>query len=170
MSETRRLRCSYALLAAAIFVSILIATPAWSTQSAPQLAGPTSGSDSTAYDLLVGFFAFDGDQFDVAARHFFRAAQAQPNAQIAEYAMRSALLANDDKTAIAAGQLWSRLDSDNPVSIEFRVRAYSRLAAIEPAIDELDRLRHLILAMVIMVTCRYCRCYLRIPLTLLRSS
>ena len=139
MSKTRRLRYFSALLTAVVVALIVIATPAWSAQSARQV----SNSSASSHDILIAFLAFDREQYDVAARHFLHVAQAHPDVQIAEYAMRSALLADDRERAIAAGQLWSRLDSDNPVSIEFRVRAYSRLAAIEPAVDELDRLRQL---------------------------
>lgn len=143
MPELRRLRClpgQRTLAAIALLVITSIATPTWSAQDT---SSSVSDSADSAYDILVGFFAFDGSQFAIAARHFLHAAQVHPDVQIAEYAMRSALLADDEETALAAGKLWSRLAPNDLVSIEFRVRAYSRLGAIEPAVDELDHLRQL---------------------------
>ena len=143
MPGSRRLRCLRALrgVVATVLVLVLslIVTPAWSTQP----ASSASLQQDNAYDILVGFLAFDGGQFAVATRHFLRVAQVYPDGKIAEYAMRSALLADDRETALVAGRLWSRLAPDELVAIEFRVRAYSRLAAIEHAVDELERLRHL---------------------------
>ncbi|NOX27844.1 MAG: tetratricopeptide repeat protein [Gammaproteobacteria bacterium] len=134
-------------------IMALLATPIWSDQSDADesllVTSTVSANNATqakvdsAYDLLVGFLAFDSGEFDIAAIHFFRAAQTNPEVQLAEYAMRAALLADDRKTALAAGKLWARLDPDDQMAIEFRIRAYSRLAAIEPAVDELDRLRQL---------------------------
>ncbi|MBL1433660.1 MAG: tetratricopeptide repeat protein [Gammaproteobacteria bacterium] len=139
MPELRRLRLMVLGIAVMLMLVSVVAVPAWSAEpNSPELA-----PHNTAYDVLVGFLAFDAGQFDVAARHFLRAVQVYPDVKISEYAMRSALLADDRETALAAGKLWSRLDPDKLVAIEFRIRAYSSLAAIELAVDELDHLRSL---------------------------
>lgn len=128
-----------------VLIALTLFAPLSVSASSAKHAGSEAASiaSDTVYDLLVGFFAFKNEQYSAAAQHFLSAAQVHPNAAIAEYAMRAALLADDEDKAIAAGQLWSRVDEGNPVSVEFRIRAYSRLAAIEPAIDELERLRQL---------------------------
>lgn len=146
MQELRRLKC-LPMLRSAVFVlafsCVILPIYAEETDSAEYLSQNASASGDTTSDLIIAFIAFESEEFALAAKHFLNAAQVQPDASIAEFAMRSALLADDKDSAIAAGKLWSRVDEANPVSIEFRIRAYSRMAAVDAAVDELERLRQL---------------------------
>ncbi len=141
-----KIRLSNLLHIARCMLLVLLFSLGSVTTYAEDRAPVRPASSDLTYNLLVGFIAFESEKYDLAATHFLSAAQVRPNVSIAEYAMRSALLADDKANALAAGKLWSRIDNANPVSIEFRIRAYSRLAEVEPAIDELERLRQLSVA------------------------
>lgn len=142
-SNAGRLRNHVLLSVLVLTLAGAHATAVAATGRAQPMLSVASSGQTVDYDVLVAFIAFERQDYAVASRHFLRAAQVVPRAELAEYAMRSALLAEDSDTVAAAGALWSQQDDGNPVSVEFRVRAYSQLRLIEAAVDELDRLREL---------------------------
>ena len=96
------------VLARALLLSALIATPAWAGESNP----PADDSERALEPLLAGEFALQAGKLDEAAKSYLDAARSANDATLAERATRIALLAKDDKRAAEALTLWRKLGGD----------------------------------------------------------
>lgn len=106
-----RVRVLLATLAMAWVV--LCIAPAWSADGAPAPAAAAASAKPAALDrdplasTLAGEYALQAGKLDEAARWYLQAAERSPkDADLAERAVRVALLAKDDTRAEAALRLW----------------------------------------------------------------
>ncbi len=92
------------------------AAPAAASQPVPDETQVTAETESLTgpllFDILLGELAGHREQLDVSVHHYLQAAEVSHDPRVAERAMRIALFAKDETSALEAARRWVELDPE----------------------------------------------------------
>jgi len=101
---------------------------------------PENQRGQLLYHLMVAELALRNKQLELAASEYLLAARLGNSAEVAERAMRIALVAKKDDIALRAARRWVELEPDQTQARQALALLYLRTGQMDKAADEFDQL------------------------------
>ena len=102
---------------------------------------PANGFENgVLYNLLVGEFAGQQRQMDIAAKYYLKAAEQSDDPAVADRATRIVLFSKNSEMALQAARRWNELAPDDSNAVQAMAVAHLHLRQVDEAMPYLERI------------------------------